>query len=340
MIGNLNFKRANKDLATFTENTLYLCIKEGKNDGSNGIFIDDNKQITFATMSHFHHVKTILPIKDVVCIYTENPSSMTIGNTYSVYKIDSNSKSNKINYQIYDDSYKKSFVNVNYFIDKEEYKLLADSGKLESKIKEILELINKDLKIKEENAKIKSEEEKSLFLVKKTLEYANNIRVETEKNILAPKKYTIDNTFIFRLRNLFNKKSTDFSANIRNVTYLERLNILPDVTLGKIKRIENNIYILDNMDISNEILHLIKDSVYLTISLLEYNSDLDTVNKLNHFLDNTINYCNTLKNNKMIEESYIKAKLAENINSVIDKNSSLFQAMVQDGDILQKLIKL
>lgn len=340
MTGNLDFKRANKDLATFTEDKLYLCIKEGKTQNSNGVFIDDNEQITFATMHHFHNVKIILPIKDVVCIFAEKPSSITIGNTYSVYKIDSSSKNNKINYQIYDDSYKKLLVNASYFIDKEEYKFLVDSGNLESRTKEILELINNDLKIKEENNKAKIEKEKSLSLVKKTLEYADKLRIESEKGIQASKKDMDNNSFVFKILNLFNKKKTDVSDSIRNATYLERLNILPDDTLGKIKRIENNISILENMNVSNKILHLIKDSVYLTISLLEYNSDLDTLNKLNHFLDNTIDYCNTIKNNKMIEESYIKAKLAENINSVIDKNSSLFQAMVQDGDMLQKFIKL
>lgn len=147
----------------------------------------------------------------------------------------------------------------------------------------------------------------------------------------------------------FSKKSAetnrDIDSNnedrndISNIMYLERLNSLPKGMLGNIKIIENNLIILKAMDVADDILKLIYESIGLSTVLADYNSDDDTLVKLEEFLSNTIEYCYMLKNNKNIENNYVKGRLAGNINNAIDRNSEVFKKMIQDGDILQKHLK-
>lgn len=88
---------------------------------------------------------------------------------------------------------------------------------------------------------------------------------------------------------------------------------MPIEILGKIKKIENELIILNYKKIDSSILDLLKQSVNLTIYVstneeyyLENKEELDS--KLQEFLNNTLSYIKTLKDNQEIESNYIGLK--------------------------------
>lgn len=132
-------------------------------------------------------------------------------------------------------------------------------------------------------------------------------------------------------------KSVNSPNNVLSYKRNECLDKLDLTILGKIKKVELNIDMLEAIDGDSEIISLLKESISLTLSLNEF-SDVDMSEKLNEFLDNTLEYINTLKTNRQIEEKYIREKLAENIISVIDNNNELFKSMIKDNGELNKYI--
>lgn len=145
-----------------------------------------------------------------------------------------------------------------------------------------------------------------------------------------------------KIINKKNKDNQDKKIEENKVLVYKRNETLSKLDLnilGKIKKIELNIDMLQAIDGDSQIISLLKESISLTLNLNEF-TDIDVSDKLNEFLDNTLEYINTLNTNKQIEEKYIKKKLAENITDVIDKNNNLFKSMIKDNHNLNKYITI
>lgn len=144
----------------------------------------------------------------------------------------------------------------------------------------------------------------------------------------------------------------DVNINIANddidLDTIDLINKLPIELLGKIKFIENELLLLKRINVSDEVLSLINECVTQTTSLLKLEKDKlienntineHIINKLNNYLDNTIEYIHSLRANKEIEERYIKEQLAETIYDAIDKNTEIFKFMAKDNHLLTKYLK-
>lgn len=348
MIGPAVYKKAKYNTASFNAGKVYLYLGPDSDDRESGKYISKHNQITSASNDRFEQHTRTEPIKDVVCIYPGRYKHLTIKERYSVYKLDIENKDKQNGRSIcsvIDDAYEKLFYPSNYFINIDEYEKLERDGLIDSFIKDKAESMNKEQetsKLNEENKKLANERNRIICsIIRTTAESDININGFNFKNSGSSNK----NIFI-RVASLFNTQKKDTSqSNLKKSMYLEKLNLMPAHILGKVKIIENNIFILHTMDIHSEILKLIQESINLAATLLDFNSDEtssakeETARKLEEFLNNVINYCNTLKINKDVENNYIKRKLAENINDAIDRNSEVFKNMIKDGNILQKHFK-
>ena len=98
------------------------------------------------------------------------------------------------------------------------------------------------------------------------------------------------------------------------------------------------------MKVHTDILKLLQESINLTIYIstdekyyLSHKEELD--DKLIEFLDNTLKYIETLKDNRKIEETYIKGSISKDILSMIDKNNELLKDMIKDNHYLVDIYK-
>ena len=330
MIGNLIYKKSLYTTNSFTKGNNYLYLGDNDEYASCGNYVGDEGNIVVGNNNNFQESHVVINIKDVVCVYASKGDAMTTGETYSVYKITSNKYGSTCDYAVVNDEYEYVEYPDYYFLTKEEYMEIKYSPNYDW----IIEKKFLSAKYDNDDGSLKENIEKILEIAN---ERSNKLRYKTfvtrkssEKNILKKIILSIKGIKCIDLNNRF---------LLDKSIALEKINTLPLEILGKIKIIENNIEILDMIGIPKEIIGLVSESISLTLALLDYNHNEDTIIKIDEFLNNTITYCNTLRNNKNIEQSYIANKLAENINNAIENNNILFQEMIKDGDILQKNLK-
>lgn len=301
----------------------YIDEGYGKKGGCSR-FVNRDGCIVIAANSGFEESKIFKPLKDVICVYDGGHQDLTEGAIYSVYKV----KSKEKKYVIVDDIYKDRGYHSCLFVDKDscgtdESDASFQQAKIQAKEKYKKVFVDKDKR----------------EIVESIIEAVNELDINVGNSIIEILKED-NRTFIQRLFNIkVGLSKEEQEKMVRSSFSLERLNNMPIHILGKIKIIENNILILRTMNIPTSILKLTYESVDLTLALVEYNTSDEISEKINDFLDTTIKYCETLKNNKNIENTYIEEKLAENIANAIENNMSVLNSMIKDGDLLQKHMK-
>lgn len=368
----LFFKECLYDMNGFNENKEYIFLGDDENNENNGIYISETNEKQICSNISFRLSSAMKPIKDMVCIYEGANKTLTPFNVYSIFRYEETPKDSlyKRRYLIVDDFYKFTKYPADYFITIEEFEKLKELPNFEEVIKAKVDKLKEKNKIVEEmpfkmelieqiyelsestdltvhNDIIDDTQNKQLKRAKKNISIVIDMifitsliinitpkTVSTVLNILISILSILAYLKIKDIKVYENDTTEDLSDSIRACNSLEQVNKLPVEVLAKIKIIENNIQILNRLNISNDILKLVKDSVDFTTLLIQYESNDTTAKKLEEFLDNTIEYIKTLKENKNIEEEYIKKELAENINVLIDKNSIIFKSMVEDNKYL------
>lgn len=366
----LIFKRCMVNTSNFVANQEYIYL--GDEDDFNGVYINNNKKVVCLN-AYFRTSSALKPIRDMVCIYEGINKKLTPFNEYSIFKyVECNEDEDdmfKTRYLILDDFYKLSRYPSDYFITIEEYNKIKDLDNFNEIINEKVQRIIDKNKIEEEfpikKKLIESiyelsecsdrldrdfdnnkEQNKQLRRLKKDISIIiDMILICSIVMIFLPKLVSLALSFIIVILSILgylnlsqikvkDNTNEDVANDLRTLNSLEKVNQLPLELLGKVKLIENNILILKKLNISKDILKLIYDSVNFTTLLIQYESDKHTAKKLDEFLDKTLEYVKTLKENKVVEEEYIKRELADNINSLIDRNSTMFESMVEDNKYL------
>ena len=109
------------------------------------------------------------------------------------------------------------------------------------------------------------------------------------------------------------------------------LRLLP----AKIKQIENYMTIMRYRGVNEEIILLVEQSINLTVFTTiqddYYSSNKEEIDeRLNKFLDNTLEYIKTSLQNKDMEIYQIKKNLSEDYLKMIDRNSEMFKSITKD----------
>lgn len=369
---NLIFKRAKCYMQNFKEDNIYIYLGQDDNFINCGKYISEISSIETCNNNDFETDSVQNAIKNVVCIYEGDNKSLTPYETYSVYM--HNTKFNY--YKIVDDSYEYVNYSCDYFLNVNEFNQLKEKDNFNEILNErIAKIKNKNESLKELTRQKELVKNVLLLTKEETFSMENNFHNDNTANNLISKNTKLEKGFfivvqlilltnlliqpfnlvtstinliffiLLTIKSLLDIKNSRSSSNncnyeLNDYSYLENLNSLPFDILGKIKFIESNLIILNTMKISEDIITLLRESVNLTVSLAQCESNDSTNKKLDTFLTNNINYIHNLKTNKHLEESYIKEQLAQNLNDVIEKNSSIFKSMVEDNQYLNKKINI
>ena len=111
---------------------------------------------------------------------------------------------------------------------------------------------------------------------------------------------------------------------------LKKLNQCSLEMLGQVKFIENQIAIMEYEGKSMELITLARESLAIVISLLQYETNDETIQKVDQLMQQIKDYINEIQKSNNIDVNYINEKLAENINSTIDEKIELFKSMTKD----------
>ena len=372
-MSNLVYYKLNEFHNNFSYGESYIRYADG-NEIKTGLYINNYHQLECLPDRLFDYSKTIYAIKNVVCIFTPD-SSFKLRKIYPIYKADNE------NYLILNENLKLTDVNKEFFIDEDDWILLSYKGK-DNIISEYTEKLNKEQiekqkKIEEQKLKEEKEIELSnkLQLIRNIFSSINNSLHQDKiiTKIFMPKRIKLFYYMISFIGLLFGvcfkqiglilfcllflvcnfillrtykkeKDKEEFEVDINNYERLQFQNKLPIEILGKIKKIENELIILNYKKIDSSILDLLKQSVNLTIYVstneeyyLENKEELDS--KLQEFLNNTLSYIKTLKDNQEIESNYIGVEISKNIIGMIDKNNELFKSMIKYNHYLTDIYK-
>lgn len=111
-----------------------------------------------------------------------------------------------------------------------------------------------------------------------------------------------------------------------------------DDILLKLKKIELNLLVLENgTTISNVTVSLIRESVFFCLESYK-SKDTNLLKDIDVFLDKTLEYINTLIDGDNLEELYIEKQIYENVSSVINRNTDIFELMVSDNKKIKEIL--
>lgn len=358
------------------DNFINGCIYVRYGDGperNTGLYINRNFQLECLSDSFFTFRREMYSIKNAVCIFSPN-SKIKLKKIYSIYKSESKKYYlltedldleyvNKEYFIDEEDWNKKGSIEQDTIIQEAYDKFAQNEVK---KTKEYEEL--------EKKQKEKNELEKKLKILKNIFNSINSSlkQNKTITKVLMPKRlkmyyyivsiiglflgiifkqlglilfssfFLVSNFILLRTYKI--EKFEEYEIDINNYERLKFQNNLPLNFLGKIKMIENELVILNYKKIDSTILDLLQQSVNLTIYVStnqEYYLNNKEVldEKLQEFLDNTLEYIRILKENQEIESNYISSQISKNIIGMIDKNNDLFKSMIKDNHYLTDIYK-
>lgn len=316
------------------------------------------------------------PIKSVICVYPGINNTLKVGEKQYVYNINESSYKDSDYFVRYEIFYQYKWGNypAEYFMDIDEYESLKEQGLLENKLKEIKETLDLKNGISEKsisaNFIINLIDEKyknklsNTRIDEKILKNPQNDRLKKRiaivtifqtffmpiigivlwkmNNHLLSIFMTILNLIVSELYWGYTLKR--FSKNTKNIieaNYINDSNLskkLSFETLGKIKYLECEVKALMSEGVSSDITSLIDESISITLKLVNNINDDNIEERVSEFLDNTIEYVKTLKENKTTENQCIENKLAQNIYNIIDRNNDVFKSMIKDNKALYKHI--
>jgi len=120
--------------------------------------------------------------------------------------------------------------------------------------------------------------------------------------------------------------------------YIKLMVTFSDDILLKLKKIELNLLILESgTTISNVTVSLIRESV--SFCLESYRTkDTNLLKDIDIFLDKTLEYIGTLIDGDNTEELFIEKQIYENVSSVINRNTDIFDLMISDNKKIKQIL--
>jgi len=111
-----------------------------------------------------------------------------------------------------------------------------------------------------------------------------------------------------------------------------------DDILLKLKKIELNLLILESgTTISSGTVSLIRESVSFCLDSYKI-KDTNLLKDINAFLDKTLEYIYSLIDGDNSEELYIEKQIYENVSSIINKNTDIFELMIEDNKKIKEIL--
>ncbi|MBU3144377.1 hypothetical protein [Clostridium sp. CF012] len=111
-----------------------------------------------------------------------------------------------------------------------------------------------------------------------------------------------------------------------------------DDILLKLKKIELNLLILESgTNVSSGTVSLISESVAFCLESYKV-KDINLLKDISVFLDKTLEYIYSLIDGDNLEELYIEKQIYENVSSVINRNTDIFQLMISDNKEIKEIL--
>ena len=112
-----------------------------------------------------------------------------------------------------------------------------------------------------------------------------------------------------------------------------------DDILLKLKKIELNLLILENgTNVSSGTISLISQSVSFCLESYK-TKDTNLLKDISLFLDKTLEYIYSLIGGDNSEELYIEKQIYENVSSIINRNTDIFDVMISDNKEIKEILK-
>ncbi|MBU3189497.1 hypothetical protein K9O30_10335 [Clostridium bowmanii] len=114
---------------------------------------------------------------------------------------------------------------------------------------------------------------------------------------------------------------------------------LSDDILLKLKKIELNLLILESgTNVSSGTISLISESVSFCLESYK-TKDTNLLKDISLFLDKTLEYIYSLIDGDNLEELYIEKQVYENVSSIINRNTDIFDVMISDNKEIKEILK-
>ncbi|MBZ9637256.1 hypothetical protein [Clostridium sp. FP1] len=111
-----------------------------------------------------------------------------------------------------------------------------------------------------------------------------------------------------------------------------------DDILLKLKKIELNLLILEGgTTVSSGNVSLIKESVSFCLESYK-TKDTNLLKDISVFLDKTLEYIYSLIDGSNSEELYIEKQVYENVSSIINRNTDIFELMISDNKEIKEIL--
>lgn len=119
---------------------------------------------------------------------------------------------------------------------------------------------------------------------------------------------------------------------------LSLLVTLSDDILLKLKKIELNLLILESgTTVSIGTVSLIRESVSFCLESYKI-KNTNLLKDIYVFLDKTLEYIYSLIDGNNLEELYIEKQIYENVSSIINRNTDIFQLMISDNKEIKEIL--
>ena len=119
---------------------------------------------------------------------------------------------------------------------------------------------------------------------------------------------------------------------------LRLLTSFSDDILLKLKKIEINLLILENgTTVSSGTVSLIRESVSFCLESYK-TKDTNLLKDIYVFLDKTLEYIYSLIDGANSEELYIEKQIYENVSSIINRNTDIFELMISDNKEIKEIL--
>ncbi|MGV8982451.1 hypothetical protein [Clostridium sp.] len=112
-----------------------------------------------------------------------------------------------------------------------------------------------------------------------------------------------------------------------------------DDILLKLKKIELNLLILESgTNVSSGTISLINESVSFCLESYK-TKDTNLLKDISLFLDKTLEYIYSLIDGDNLEELYVEKQIYENVSSIINRNTDIFDVMISDNKEIKEILK-
>jgi len=141
-----------------------------------------------------------------------------------------------------------------------------------------------------------------------------------------------------------NKFSESLAKNVHASKKVDKGSISLMVTFSddillKLKKIELNLLIIESgLTVSNETVSLIRESVSFCLESYK-TKDTNLLKDINVFLDKTLEYIYSLIDGDNSAELSIEKQVYENVSSIIQRNTAIFELMISDNKEIKEMLK-